>query len=532
MIALTGRTEPNGVGASRPFDAEPYEGAADRLIEEIHRAYARTRALNAFLSGCLTRLLGFTQGRCALLVLGQDRDAIASIGVSQPQADAVAALIVSRDWGSGLDGVQALGDVLRRQLADEWTSACAGTLLLVPVLNAARLSGALLLDTGHKGALNAAEGEQLLHIVNHIVRLVRRLQFSRWAQSMGYHVQLIGRSATFLQVEHLIEQFAHSRCPVLIGGETGTGKESAALMLHFRSIRKEGPFISVNCGAFTSDDLLASELFGHVRGAFTTAHASKRGKLELAHRGTLFLDEVACMRPAMQVLLLRTLRYGDLQKVGDEMTHRTVDVRFAAACNDDLRGLVVRGDFREDLYSRLAVAHITMPPLRTRPEDIALLVDYYLCKVAAEEAGAEKVMTANAMAVLEAYPWPDNIAGLENALRYAYLVSSGTRVDIEHLPTELRQCVATRSHTPPSDEGLHRPDQFLPLCAAMEDFERRYLSRALAATHWNVSLTARHLGMTRQGLQKKMRRYDLSRGGLQEHRRGGHDGQITCEERQ
>jgi Nif-specific regulatory protein len=310
-----------------------------------------------------------------------------------------------------------------------------------------------------------------------------------------------------------VEKIAVADCPVLILGESGTGKELIALLLHYYSRRRNKPNVVVNCGAFTSDTLLASELFGHVRGAFTDARAEKRGKFEIAHTGTIFLDEVSCMSQRMQVALLRTLRYGEVQKIGDDELRRKVDVRIVSASNQDLKELIKNNTFREDVYYRLRVAEIRMPPLRERNGDTQLLTEYFLEQYSRLDGLPLKGITTEAMAALLANQWPDNVAGLENAIRSALLISNN-QIGLQDLPEHLR----TIEHEPKSNGGNGHaetistpapPESLMPLFEELETHERNYIQQALRINGGNVSRTAKVLGITRQGLQKKIRSYGL-----------------------
>lgn len=285
-----------------------------------------------------------------------------------------------------------------------------------------------------------------------------------------------------------IEQVARSDIPVLLSGETGTGKELVSRTLHARSRRSQGPFVPVNCGAIP-EGLLETELFGHRRGAFTGALQDKRGLLEAAEGGTLFLDEIADMPPQTQVRLLRFLEDGEVRRLGDTRS-RTLDVRVIAAANRPLAEEVAKRRFRQDLYFRLAVARYHLPPLRERLEDLEPLVEHWLSKVAHAGGAARRTLgiTPEAIATLRSYSWPGNIRELRSVLEYSVCLAAGRYVTDEEVRAAL-------SGTPPSVD--HRNS------AAPE--EARQTLSALEANRWNRTRTARALGISRSTLWRRLR---------------------------
>lgn len=308
----------------------------------------------------------------------------------------------------------------------------------------------------------------------HFVHLAGRLHCANWAKSRGYTGRIVGKSPELIHCEQWAKKVAKAHCPVLITGETGSGKELLAQLIHFHSSRRKKPFIAVNCGAFTSDELLASELFGHVRGAFTDAKSEKKGKFELADGGTLFLDEVACMRPSMQSALLRTLRYGEIHKVGDDTGRRLVNVRVIAATNESLPQQVKAGVFRADLYSRLHVAEVPVPPVSRRKEDIPLLAQYFLGEISRKNGGHLKSLSPEALDILTEHHWTDNVAGLQGAVLGGYLRSDRDIIDAG----DLWNHDLDEPEQPAS--GLE-PPHLGPLAAAMAEFEAKYVNFAFRA---------------------------------------------------
>jgi len=251
------------------------------------------------------------------------------------------------------------------------------------------------------------------------------------------HVQLTGRSAEVLALEQEIDRVARSDAKVLVTGESGVGKEIVARAIHSRGPRAAHVFAPVNCAGLP-ETLLESELFGHVKGSFTGAYRDKPGKLETAHLGTIFLDEVGEMTLRMQGLLLRFLETGELQKVGADGSGRVVNVRVIAATNRDLRDMIKQGTFREDLFYRLNVIHIVVPPLRDRREDIPVLANQFLSQFTAQGRSSITGISPEAMKALGEYSWPGNVRELENVIERLVVTVSGSTIELEHLSSEIR----------------------------------------------------------------------------------------------
>jgi len=311
---------------------------------------------------------------------------------------------------------------------------------------------------------------------------------------------LIGLSPAMAEVVAASHRVAASDAAVLIEGETGTGKELVAGLIHEVSRRRERPFVSHNCGA-TPDTLIENELFGHARGAFTGAHRDQGGLFEAAHGGTLFLDELADLSPMMQAKLLRVVQEGEFRRVG-ETRPRRVDVRLVAATNRPLAGEVGAGRFRADLFYRLHVVRITLPPLRERPGDVLLLADHFARAVAAAEACTPIRMSAEARVALQRYRWPGNVRELENEIRRLSALWAGERVGVPELSESIRAALLAEDARPLANgrRGLH---------AAVAALERRLIADCLVRMGGNKSRVARDLGLSRQGLAKKMRRYGI-----------------------
>jgi len=330
------------------------------------------------------------------------------------------------------------------------------------------------------------------------VRLLRR-EMGR----SGRFEDLVGRSAPMLELYRVIEQVAPSPTPVLITGESGTGKELVASAIHGLSGRAKAPLINVNCAAIP-DELLESEMFGHEKGAFTGALQSRKGCFELAHGGTLFLDEIGDMPMRLQSKLLRVLENGTFHRVGGEREQK-VDVRLITATNAPLEQRIAEGSFRQDLYFRINVFPIELPPLRDRVEDIPLLVERF-CRMFADEHGtAPKVLSEDALDLLRAHDWPGNVRELRNVIQRASIVS----VDGEITPATLPSTVAPKVPSISSDEGTLA----IPLGTSIADVERELVLATLAAHKGNKTRTAHVLGISPKTLYAKLERYGAHKRG-------------------
>jgi DNA-binding NtrC family response regulator len=308
---------------------------------------------------------------------------------------------------------------------------------------------------------------------------------------------ILGRSRPMQVLFQLLETVAASSSTILVTGETGTGKEVAARAIHHNSPRRAHRFVALNCSAIP-ETLLEAELFGHVRGAFTGAVGARQGRFEQAHKGTLFLDEVGTMSQGLQMKLLRALQEREFERVGDNQTIK-VDVRVIAATNSDLAKMVADGAFREDLYYRLNVIPIVLPPLRDRRDDIPLLVKHFLAKFAPE---SQPRVSQEAMRALMAFAWPGNVRQLENAIERAVTLSSGRKeIDIGDLPPELQNSAA-----PTSAPYVDFPDEGLDMPAYLESIERDLIRRSLDRTSGNRNRAAELLRIKRTTLVEKLKR--------------------------
>ena len=312
---------------------------------------------------------------------------------------------------------------------------------------------------------------------------------------------IIGKSQSLGRTLSIVEKVADTESTVLITGESGTGKELVARALHYNSRRAERPLITVNCGAIP-EELLESELFGHVKGAFTNAVAHREGRFALAHGGTIFLDEIGDMSPNLQVKLLRVLQERTFEPVGSSQTQK-VDVRVIAATHQDLPTLITSGGFREDLFYRLNVLPIEVPSLRERIEDLPLLMHHFLDHARQERGSRVRGITDEAMQRLMDYDWPGNIRELENmAERLTILVSEGD-IEVEDLPLQLSVEPTVQAWAP------RVPSTGLDFNAVVGRFETELIKQALEHTHWNKNRAAGLLGLNRTTLIEKIKKRGL-----------------------
>jgi DNA-binding NtrC family response regulator len=339
-----------------------------------------------------------------------------------------------------------------------------------------------------RGIVNRALERRALH------REVRYLR-DALARHEGFD-QLVGRSPAMRRVYELVRQIADTTATVLITGESGTGKEMIARAIHRQGVRRDRPFVAINCAALPAE-LLESELFGHERGAFTGAHARKLGKFEVAHTGTLLLDEVGTLRVDLQPKILRALQEREIERVGGGRAIR-VDVRIVAASNTDLRQAVAAGRFREDLFYRLHVVPIAVPPLRERREDVAPLARHFLAKYARQFGKPVTDLSPGALDALERYHWPGNVRELENIVARSVALTSESVVQLDQIPLD----VALAPVEATAEDQLN-------LREARHEVERLLILRALDRAGGNQTLAARLLGMHRNTLLVKLAQLGL-----------------------
>jgi len=326
--------------------------------------------------------------------------------------------------------------------------------------------------------------------------LEEKAQRLEWQSEGGQFHGIVGKSRPMLEVFSIIKSFARYSINVLIIGETGTGKELVARVIHELSPRSDKPFVPCNCSALV-DTLLESELFGHVKGAFTGAVRTKRGLFSIADGGTIFLDEVGELPIATQVKLLRAIEGGEIQPIGSEEILK-VDVRVLAATNRNLHAAVEEGKFRRDLYHRLNVASIYLPPLRERKEDIPLLCEHFL-KSFSQQLGKDiRGVSPQAMLVIESYPWYGNVRELKNALERATAVAKGRYIELEDLPPSIRENNETITTAQASEDDM-----------SLERMEMEHIRSVLLKTSGNKVRAAQILGISRRSLYRKIKKYGI-----------------------
>jgi len=313
---------------------------------------------------------------------------------------------------------------------------------------------------------------------------------------------IITQDAGMQRLLEMARQIAPTDCSVLISGESGTGKELLAKYIHRQSARRDGPYVAVNCGAF-AEQLLANELFGHEKGAFTGATALKKGLIETGAGGTLFLDEVTEMTPAMQVKLLRVLQEKEVLRLGGTRPVKC-DVRVVAATNRDVQESVRNGSFREDLYFRLNVVNLDLPPLARRPDDVPLLARHFLQKYAARMNKPVQRIAPEVVAVLMGYRFPGNVRELENLVERGTAIAQGDTIELAHLPDNLRTAEAMRRV------------QATGRLPTLEEQEQRYIHRVLDEVNGNQTLAAQILGINRASLWRKLKTWREKAGGTRE----------------
>lgn len=361
--------------------------------------------------------------------------------------------------------------------------------------------------------LSQREVEYLTELINLVVQEILMMQKSLFAheqkvdelsEQLGSRYgfdQMIGKSAPMQSLYRLLDRVCDSDATVLVQGENGTGKELIARALHYNSRRKKNKFVVVNCGAF-NENLLESELFGHVKGAFTGAVKDKKGLFEVADGGTLFLDEIGDTSMPMQVKMLRMLQEGTFTPVGGTQS-RKCDVRVLAATNRDLISMVKTGQFREDLYYRLNVINVGVPPLRDRKEDIHVLIDHFLTKFAEQSKKPIKRLSKGCLEVLMNHEWPGNVRELENEVeRLCVLAGDDLEAGVDCLSPRIQEKVASKI------TGYRVSGK---LKDALEDLEKQMLLDGLERTKWNKSKLAKELGISRAGLIMKVEKYGLEK---------------------
>ena len=363
---------------------------------------------------------------------------------------------------------------------------------------------AAMKDGAYDFLVKPLKKQALLKTVAQAMEKHRLLQENKQlrARLAGAPQPIIGQSPSLRATLDIIRQAAPSSATVLLLGESGTGKELFARALHEHSPRSGGPFVPINCAAIP-ETILESELFGYERGAFTGAVQRKEGRIERAQAGTLFLDEVGELTPSVQVKLLRFLQEGEIERLGGSGAIK-VDCRVVAATNQELAARVREGKFREDLFYRLNVIQVVLPPLRDRPEDIPLLADHFIARYAAKNGKSTRGLTRAALLAMESYPWPGNVRELEHAIERAVVLLRETEIDAADLPESVRSGGAAR--TAGLAGALEGRTLTVPLGTTMEEIELRVIRETLRQTKGDKTLAAQLLGIAARTIYRKLDR--------------------------
>jgi len=436
-------------------------------------------------------------------ILGDEGYAVTSVESGEAGLAALEArrydLVLLDVWLPGADGLEVLRRIRERD-AELPVVVISGHGTIETAVKAVRL-----------GAQDFVEKplsleKTVLAVRNALQKRRLESQLRELKQKLDLRYVMVGESAALQRLRAEIQQAAPSNGRVLIFGENGTGKELVARAIHAQSHRAPAPFVEVNCAAIP-EELIESELFGHTRGAFTGAHAARKGKFELADGGTLFLDEIGDMSLKTQAKVLRALQEQRVEPVGGSGSVE-VDVRVIAATNKDLEAEIRAGRFRDDLYFRLNVIPFHVPPLRERLEDIPLLVRHFMQVLSAEHGRRPRDVAADTLEALARLPWPGNVRELRNILERLVIMTPGERIELQHLPASLAASGPARaagaddvSSAPESGDGS--------LFAAREAFERRYILERYRECGGNMSRTAESLGVERSNLYRKMKAFGL-----------------------
>jgi len=424
----------------------------------------------------------------AVLSAGDGKEAAAIVEKERPQ------LVITDLMMPGSNGLELLQQIKARDLDT--------TVIMITAFGSVESAVSAMRAGAYDYITKPIDYDALLLAVNRALErqtLLEEVRTLRSALDQRYGFEnILGHSKVLLRVLEMASRVAQHDSTVLIQGETGTGKELLARAIHHNSRRRNRPFATINCGAIPKE-LLEAELFGFTRGAFTGAHAPKAGKIELADGGTLFLDEIGELPLEMQVKLLRLLQHGELEKVGATAV-KSVDIRVIAATNRNLLAMTEDGTFREDLYYRLAVVPLMLPPLRERKEDIPELVQNIFRRLKDRHGMPELTLASNLRALLASYRWPGNVRELENVMERLVVLSNGQQVTEQDLPESIRGQAAR-------EEGFHLeiPEEGISL----ESVEKELLLRALQKFDWNQSQAARFLDISRRTLIYRMEKHGL-----------------------
>ncbi|NLC70927.1 MAG: sigma-54-dependent Fis family transcriptional regulator [Desulfuromonadaceae bacterium] len=404
-------------------------------------------------------------------------------------------LILLDIWMTGIDGIETLKQI-RTSYPEQIVIMMSGHATIPSAVQSTKLGAYDFIE-------KPLSMEKLLLSINNALKIGSLVEENRELKAkIEKDYQIIGDSTPMRELKKQIELAAPTSGWVLITGENGTGKELVARAIHTNSLRRDKPFVEVNCAAIP-EELIESTLFGHEKGSFTGATSSHKGKFDQAHEGTLFLDEIGDMSPKTQAKVLRILEEHSFERVGGNKTI-TVDVRVVAATNKNLREEISRGNFRQDLFFRLNVLPLHVPPLRDRKEDILSLAQYFLRHFSLKEGKKLKSITDNAMTILANYSWPGNVRELKNTIERLVIMTPGDLIKEEHLKEFIfrgDESQAGGGFFNQNDSGTYKD--------ARENFEREFLINKLKQYNWNISRTAEAIEMERSNLHRKIKAYDI-----------------------
>ena len=421
--------------------------------------------------------------------LGSAEEALSWIQKNPPD------LVLLDIWLPGMDGIAAL-ERMKKLMPDLAVVMISGHGSIEAAVRATKLGAYDFIE-------KPPSQERLTLVVRHALDQARlEKENLQLRETLQRRYEIIGEGKAIESIQQMIRSVAPTNGRVLIRGESGTGKELVARLIHQQSLRRDKPFVEVNCAAIP-EDLIESELFGHEKGSFTGATAKRRGKFEIADGGTIFLDEVGDMSLRTQAKVLRVLEEQRFERVGGTESLE-VDVRVLAASNKDLVQAIGEGKFREDLYYRLNVVPLYVPPLRERRGDVPPLVNHFLCEFCKEYGKREKVMSADAMKALTEYHWPGNVRELKNLIERLIIMVPSDRIELFDVESSLGPSVSVSA-------GIEAPLGEEALREAVDQFEKAFILERLRENNWNISRTAEKLGIERSNLHRKLKALGIKR---------------------